>query len=311
MGIAASAEKSFFIRILTLLLVLLAGIFVTYLLYFLVLGFQVGFSLEELGRKVSDTVLNVSQMRIIQFLQSFCIFLFPPLILSRIYREDSKDFLSLWKPNVKEALMAMLSIIVSIPLLNVLVAWNAGMHLPAALQDMENWMRVQEDAATRVTEMLMAGTTVSDLLLNLLLVGVLAGLGEELFFRGLVLRIFTDALKPKTDGGTPAWVMHVSIWTVAIFFSAVHMQFFGFIPRLLLGAWLGYLLWWTGSIWVPALAHFTNNAFSTFAIYGQNKGLLTENPDRLGLDNTWWLSVISFVLLTGFVLYFSKSRKKI
>jgi membrane protease YdiL (CAAX protease family) len=111
-------------------------------------------------------------------------------------------------------------------------------------------------------------------------------------------------------GKKPAWTMHVTIWTVAVLFSAIHLQFFGFVPRLLLGAWFGYLLWWTGSIWVPVLAHFTNNALSTLATYSLNKGLLSENPDGIGLGETWWLCLISIFLLTG-CAYSLKAGKRI
>jgi len=101
----------------------------------------------------------------------------------------------------------------------------------------------------------------------------------------------------------------VSIWTIAIVFSAIHMQFFGFFPRMIIGAWFGYLLWWTGSIWVPVLAHFTNNAISTVTVFEQNRGVLTDNPDRWGMDSTWWLSLISFVLIVGTTRYFMMLKK--
>jgi uncharacterized protein len=304
MEMASSNGKFFFIRIIKLLFVLLVSVFITYLLFFIVRFFQVGFDVEQLG--AADFVMGVGPMRILLFLQSFCLFLIPPLVLCWMYKEKATDFLSLHKPNLLPTLMGMLSILVMIPLLNVLVEWNTGLHLPDSLSKIESWMRQSENAAERVTDTLLAGTSPSDLIVNLLLLAVLAGLGEELFFRGLLQRIFTDALTPKSGSVLPNWVMHVSIWTVAFIFSAIHLQFFGFFPRLLLGAWFGYLLWWTGSIWVPMLAHFTNNALSTLTVFGQNRGILTENPDRFGLDKTWWLCLVSLVLMVSIVRYYLK-----
>lgn len=304
-----SALKTFLLRIMTLLFVLLCGLFATFMLYFIILLFQHGFNLEVIQSSLQEMMAEPSQIRIIQTLQSFCIFILPPFILCNLYGESSSRFLSLKLPNWKMALLGALSIVFMMPLLNVMVEWNEGLHLPEALQGVENWMRASEDAAKMVTERLLAGTSALDLILNLIIVAMLAGVGEELFFRGLLMRLFSDAIKPQADGHLKPWVMHVSIWTIAFVFSAIHMQFFGFFPRFIIGAWFGYLLWWTGSIWVPVLAHFTNNALSTLVVFGQNKGVLTDDPDRWGMDQTWWLSVISVMLVAGTVRYYAAFKK--
>jgi len=304
-----STLKTFFLRILSLLFVLLCGLFATFMLYFLVVLIQNGFNLEVISTSMSSMMSDPMQIRIVQTLQSFCIFILPPFVLCGIYGVPTGRFLSLKLPNWKPALMGMLSIVVLMPLLNAVVAWNAGLHLPDALHGVESWMRASENAAKVITDRLLAGTSALDLTLNLIIVAVLAGVGEELFFRGLLMRIVTDVLKTKPGSTQKPWVMHVSIWTIAILFSAIHIQFFGFFPRMIIGAWFGYLLWWTGSIWVPILAHFLNNALSTLTVFGQNKGMLTDNPDRWGLDQTWWLSLISLVLVAGTVRYFVKLKK--
>lgn len=309
MGNTPSPYKTFLLRLLTLAFVLLCGFFVTFLLYFGVLIFQNGLDIVAIENSLKSAALNVGQIRLLQTLQTFCIFILPPFLLCQWYAVERRHFLSLRRPNWKQALMGILSIVVMMPVLNVAVVWNAGLHLPAPLQGLEESMRASEDAAARVTDLLMSGTSATDLLLNLIVVAVLAGIGEELFFRGLLLRIVTDAFKTKDGSGWRPWVMHVSIWGVAIVFSAIHMQFFGFFPRMIIGAWFGYLLWWTGSIWVPVLAHFTNNALSTLTVFGQNKGLLADNPDRWGLDGTWWLSLVSIVLTVATIYWFKKEKR--
>ncbi len=311
MGNTPSALKTFLLRIMTLLFVLLCGLFATFMLYFLVALIQNGFKFEILSSSMSEMMSDPMQIRIVQTLNSFCIFILPPFVLCELYGVSSGRFLSLKLPNWKPALIGMLSIVSLMPLLNAVVAWNAGLHLPEFMQGVENWMRESENSAKIVTDKLLAGTSVSDLILNLIIVAVLAGVGEELFFRGLLMRIFTDVLKTKPDSAFKPWVMHVSIWTIAILFSAIHMQFFGFFPRMLIGAWFGYLLWWTGSIWVPVLAHFFNNALSTLTVFGQNKGVLTDDPDRWGLDQTWWLSLISLVLVSLTIRYFVLLKKNV
>jgi membrane protease YdiL (CAAX protease family) len=306
---APSAIKTFLLRILSLVFVLMCGLFATFMLYFLVVLFQNGFNLEVISKSMSSMLSEPSQIRIVQTIQSFCIFILPPFVLCKLYGVPTSRFLSLKLPGWKPALMGMLSIVVLMPLLNAVVAWNQGLHLPDFMQGVESWMRESENSAKIVTDKLLAGTSLVDLFLNLIIVAVLAGIGEELFFRGLLMRILTDVLKKKLGSTMKPWVMHASIWTIAILFSAIHMQFFGFFPRMLIGAWFGYLLWWTGSIWVPVLAHFLNNALSTLTVFGQNKGVLTDAPDRWGLDQTWWLSLISLLLAAVTIRYFVALKK--
>jgi membrane protease YdiL (CAAX protease family) len=291
--------------------VLLCGLFVTFLLYFAVLLLHKDLDIASIEQNLKAFVMSAGQIRILQTLQTFCIFILPPFVLCQLYAVEHRHFLSLRLPGWREALMGILSMVVWMPLLNVLVAWNAGLHLPEAFQGLEQSMRASEDAAAVITDRLMAGTTAIDLGLNLFVVAVLAGIGEELFFRGLLLRMLTDAFKSKDGHGLKPWARHLSIWVIAIVFSAIHNQFFGFFPRMILGAWFGYLLWFTGSIWVPVLAHFTNNALSTLVVFAQNKGMLTDDPDRWGMDRTWWLGIVSLLLFSGSVYYlFALYRKR-
>lgn len=291
---------------MVLLMVLLAGVIATYLLFFLFQFILVGFNLEALAKSTLHLTEDLAQVQRLQILQSFCIFILPPIWLSYLYKSNPSTLLSLSIWDTKKVLMGMLSILFLIPLLNVLIAWNEGIHLPESMKGMEEWIRMKEDAAAQITTLMMSGTTLKDLLMNLLMVAVLAGIGEELFFRGLLLKIVIDALKPKKKLSTNQRYIHLAIWIVAILFSSIHMQFFGFVPRLLLGAWFGYLLWWTGSIWVPILAHFMNNALSTVAMWADHKGFDQKEIDTLGMGNTWWLSIFSLIALYLMVRYFSK-----
>ena len=300
-------ETSFLYRIFMFLLILTAGLIATYVLFLSVVFALSDFNMTLFNEQLPRFNVNVNLLRIMQTLQSLFVFIIPPFILSRLYKENSADFLHLKKPGFKPALIGTLSIVLMMPLINVLVQWNAGMHLPGSLQGVESWMRASEDAAEAVTKVLLQGTTGYDLVINLIIVGLLAGVGEEFLFRGVLQSLFTKELG-KGSGKNPDWVMHTAIWVVAFLFSAIHLQFYGFIPRLLLGVWFGYLLWWTGSIWVPVLAHFANNALSTIVVFLQNKGLMSQDPDRLGLDDTWWLCLVSVFLLAGCVFYLKQAK---
>jgi len=92
---------------------------------------------------------------------------------------------------------------------------------------------------------------------NLFVVAFMAGLSEEIFFRGFIQRLF---IENKLNH-------HLAIWFTAILFSAIHLQFFGFVPRVLLGAVLGYLYFYSGNLWLSIIAHTVNNGFAVVMAY--------------------------------------------
>lgn len=302
-------ETSFAYRIFLLLAILVSGLVLTYALFMSVIFAVSGFNMALFSEQLSGFAGSVNLLRLMQTIQSFCIFIIPPIILARLYKERVIDFLHLKKPGGISVFLGMVSIIIMMPLINMLVQWNAGMHLPGFLQGVETWMRNSENSAEKVTQTILQGSAWYDLTISLVIVALLAGIGEEFFFRGLLMSLFSKEIKSRS-GKNPDWVMHLTIWLVAFLFSAIHMQFYGFIPRFLLGAWFGYLLWWSGSIWVPVMAHFTNNAFSTIAVFSKSNGLITKNPDQIGLGDTWWLCLISVVLLCGCAFILKRVKKR-
>lgn len=301
-------EMSIIYRLFLFLVVLTCGLILTYVSFMAIVFMLSGFDSGMLNERMAGWNASVSLLRIMQTLQSFLVFILPPFILTRLYKENPKTFLHLKKPALTPTVIGMLSIVFMVPLINALVSWNAGLHLPNSLQGLEAWMIESEKNAENITKLMMRGTSGLDLAINLLIIGAMAGLGEEFLFRGLLQSLFLKEIGPTT-GKKPNWAMHTTIWITAFLFSAIHLQFYGFIPRMLLGAWFGYLLWWTGSIWVPVLAHFTNNAISTMTAYSQNKGFITGDPDQLGLNNTWWLCLFSVVMLAACIFYLKQGKK--
>jgi membrane protease YdiL (CAAX protease family) len=164
---------------------------------------------------------------------------------------------------------------------------------------LEGMFKPLEERAGQMTERMMQMPNVSDLFLNLLLFAALPAVGEELAFRGIVQSQMAKATKN----------IHLSIWITAIVFSAIHMQFYGFLPRLMLGAIFGYLLIWSGTIWAPILAHFTNNALAVVTYYYiQHDPSFTDGQ----LENqaaSPLITVISIVIFVGFLMIFTRYSK--
>ena len=136
------------------------------------------------------------------------------------------------------------------PLMSLVAEWNMQMTLPEGLKSIEEWMYQQETNMNQLMARVIMVDRIDLLLLNLLAIAILPAIGEEFFFRGALQHIFKRIFHNE----------YVAIWVVAIIFSAIHVQFYGFFPRMLLGVFFGYMLVWTRNIWVPIVAHFVNNA---------------------------------------------------
>ncbi len=138
-----------------------------------------------------------------------------------------------------------------------LVEWNMNLNFPEFLKGFESWAREAEDKTAQLTKVMTSFESVGDLVLGLIVIALLPAIGEELVFRGMFQNEFF-----RGTGN-----IHLSIWVSAIIFSAIHFQFYGFVPRLLLGALFGYLYYWSGTLLIPMFAHFFNNAFGVIMIY--------------------------------------------
>ena len=234
-------------------------------------------------------------MKWLQLLQSVATFLLPALAGAYLWSNTPMQWLHLdSKPSWQEALAAVVVMLLAIPGINLLSAWNQQMVLPEWMSGIEQWMRMQEDAAAQLTEQFLRVDTVGGLLVNIGLMALLPAVGEELTFRGVVQGMFTRN-------------KHVAIWATAAIFSFVHMQFYGFLPRMLLGAMFGYMLWWTGSLWVPMLMHFVNNCAAVVVAYLAYNHLeegRAEMLDTIGTEDTILLGVFSIcIVLIMMVMY--------
>ena len=212
----------------------------------------------------TDITQNAGLMRFVQLVTSICTFLLPSLAMAWTCGTNPTAYLSLRKvANGEVWLLTLLSMFLLSPAINLLGLLNQQMELPAFMAPIEHWMRTQEDLAERLTLKLLSNDSPWTLLANLLVIAGAAGVTEEFLFRGALQRVI----------GRWTANPHTVIWIAAALFSAFHIQFYGFLPRMLLGAYFGYLLYWGKSIWIPVFAHFCNNAF---AVIGMSSESLKE-----------------------------------
>ena len=248
---------------------------------------------------IFEQPLSVTALKWVQFLQSTAMFLLPPLCVAYLWSEQPLKWLKVSEfQSFKFSGIAILLMLVALPAINLLSYWNQQMSLPAFLEPLEQWMKTSEESAKVLTEQFMQATTFGGLIINLLLMAVLPALGEELTFRGVLMNFFE--VKGKR--------VHLAIWCTAILFSAIHLQFYGFVPRMLMGALFGYMLVWTGSLWIPILMHFTNNAAAVLLYFvSLRAGWDMEKMDAIGTNDTLWLGVVSMVITIAGIYAFRRS----
>jgi membrane protease YdiL (CAAX protease family) len=291
-----SAERHPVIPFLQLLMLILGGT-----LLFTCLAIVAGFlfygagdmtQFQELLRSVGDNQSGL--LKFIQMASSIGTFIVPALLFAKMQSTNTAEYLQADRPPSAPLMLVSIALMFSIvPLIEWTITINQHMHLPEFLDGVETWMRKKEDELEILTKQLLMMTSFSDLLINLLMIAVLPAIGEELIFRGCFQKIFSR------------WAnsYHWGIWLAAILFSAIHVQFYGFLPRMLLGALFGYLFVWGRSIWLPIVAHFINNATTVIAAFiyqikGKSLDTLDE-PSPYG----WPVYVLS-AALTGYLLWF-------
>ena len=246
------ADKSALFQLYILLLLVLGGLILASFITTIPLLLLQGIDGSQKG-----IAFDPSLMRISQFISAVGTFLLPACFFAWLCSNQPKRYLSIGKlPTLEVLALTFLSMFLINPAISLTGLLNQQMELPSFMEGIEHWMRTQEDEAERLTLLLLSEKGIGALLANLLVVALTAGITEEFLFRGAFQRI----LERWTSN--PHWV----IWIAACLFSAFHMQFYGFLPRMLLGAYFGYLLYWSRNIWIPVFAHFTNNAFAVICI---------------------------------------------
>ena len=232
-------------------------------------------------------------------------FIVPALAaMAILYRRPLRAMCLDRAPSMRAILVVLAFAVVSLPAMNWLVNVNEAMSLPSWMSGIEQAMRAMEDSAADATEQLLDIHTLWQLISTVFVVGLMAGLSEEMLFRGAMQQTIEDSRLNA----------HAAVWITAILFSAFHMQFFGFVPRLVLGLWLGYLLVWTRSLWVPIIAHTLNNSTVVIFSYLANKGIVAEDfGDNLGLPAEGafpWLAVLSLVVSIALAVWASRNLTK-
>jgi membrane protease YdiL (CAAX protease family) len=267
-----------FPRLLVILGLVIGGMLLTALVSIFFL-FIAGIPVADMMNINKEGMEHMSSavVRILIAIQHICLFILPALVFGLVYyrRLFFRGFNLNVNPGWTLATLGIFFLLAAYPLVNLSFHLNDAMPLPA-------WAGELENEAAETLEKILEMNSPLIFILNLLIISILPGIGEELIFRGIVQKHVGGFLQSPV----------VAIWISALIFSAIHMQFEGFLPRVALGAALGYLYYWTNNLWVPIIAHAFNNGIQVVLIYAA--GMDVASFEQEGIDQIpWWLIVLS------------------
>lgn len=291
-------------------LLLLIALVVASMLFCLMIGILIAvpFWGNDVMSKMS-MIENSTEPSIIALAKYFQIvsqigtFMIPVIIFALLDGRKISPYLRLnVKPGFIIIVLSGFAILFAAPLINYISELNMQMKLPTSLSGVEQWMRSSEDKAGELTELFLNVNTLWGFLLNILMIGIIPAIGEEFLFRGVVQPLFHKWTRN----------IHIAVIISAFFFSAIHMQFYGFIPRFLMGMLLGYSFAWTGSLWIPIFLHFVNNSAAVFVSYLFHMGYIGNDYETIGTGEKAAFPVILSLVLTAAAVFlmYSISQKK-
>ena len=294
--IGARPERHPVINLIVILLMVGLGFIIVgpIIGFFIALPFYDG-SMIELAEAIQDPLQNPDikiPLYIIQGCATFVGLIVAPAVFLTREQRSLADFFNMRGIALAPVVTTASVVIIFMAVNSVLIEWNAEVDFPAYADGFEEWAREREDTAAELTAFLTKLSSPGELLLALLIIAVLPAVGEEIVFRGLI--------QNELHRGTHN--VHVAIWVAAVLFSAIHMQFYGFLPRLLLGALFGYLYYWSGNLVLAIIAHFVNNAVSVLALYFYQRGALSFDVESQ--ESAPMGVVIPSALVTAGLLYY-------
>lgn len=218
--------------------------------------------------------IDRNALLIVSALQNILAFAAPTIAVAWLVSAKPWDWCGLSRQATPISLFGMLIILVlAMPAMNQIIFWNEHFQFPDSASAIEQTLRKMESDAAAFTDRILDVESVGAMIVNVLIVGCLTGLCEELFFRAGLQKILSERLN-----------IHIAVWVSAFVFSVMHFQFFGFLPRLLLGAFFGYLYAASGSVWLNGAAHALNNSIVVVTVWLSHRMNFSMEPEMWGAE---------------------------
>lgn len=284
-----------FVQILIFLALIVGCMVVASVLGVVVASIFYGFGIP------ANALDQAAYYRILQSFGSVGTFMLPPLFFSYLSERKWFSYNRMNKaPGYTMSNIVIVMSLVLLPIVWILADWNEGWKLPEALAGLDEWMRRMDEQNSELVKLMSRDSRIGILLINIFVMAMLPAVGEELMFRGTVQPFLQKWTK------SPHW----AIWITAFIFSAIHFQISGFIPRMLIGAYLGYLCYWSGSLWLPILAHFMHNSMSILSDFIMlRRGFDVDNLNYTDIHGWKYILGVAIILAIGGIYLLWKNRR--
>ncbi len=280
-----------------LLIVILACLISSYLFGAVACKLIYGISFFSSSQQVFDPSNKqlIEAMKTMQLFNALGTFVLPPFLFLHFRGSAALTYLKLDKSISKTSVFRVfIMALFMIPIANYLGALNESIPLPEFL----NFLKIAEEQTLLLTEQFLIMNSLSDLFLMIIIMGVVAAVGEELLFRGLLQRLFQDWSGNK----------HLAVWLTALLFSVIHMQYHAVLPRFFLGAFIGYVFVYSGSLRTSIYLHFFYNTSLVLLTYCIQHKMVPSSWESIGTSN-FSMFILSLVLIYGFSYsWFTKNK---
>lgn len=268
------------------------------LIFILLLIFGLAFSsvLGALFMLSGDGMNDITNIQIGQVISQVFGFMLPPILYVMLVKEKPFNYLGFKKLQLW-SLLGIVAIFTIIPFLTMVAEWNDNISLPESMAVLEQKLRYIQELANETTERFM---TEGSLFSGLIIVAALAAISEELLFRSVIQKAFVKICKNA----------HVGIIITAIVFSAFHGDFFGFVPRFILGLMLGYMFYLSGSIFPSMLMHFANNGTIVILYYLNTRGFINIDVENFGSTDNVLVIALSLIVTVAIFIACNRLRLK-
>ncbi|MEC5147883.1 type II CAAX endopeptidase family protein [Chitinophaga sp. 212800010-3] len=234
-----------------------------------------GQSLEALQNGALVNPNFIGYLKITQFFYSIVAFFVPAALFAYLWQPYPMTYLGL-KPAPKgiQVVLALVAIYGCLIIASPLGEWNKTWPVPDAVKD-------AAALAEKLLEVFLKMPTITDLLINLVLIAIVPAIAEEFFFRGVLQRLLIKATRN-------VWI---GVFIASVIFSAIHGDILGFMPRLLLGIGLGAIYVFSGNLWLAIYAHILVNGMQVLMLYLFQHGMLKEDPAKDGTVEWYYVAL--------------------
>lgn len=285
---STTTKENHWFNLMMIVIYTLIGMFVAQFIGLILILPFFGFDLTTAMLKLTDTSTADARLPllIVQGVTAMGAFVIAPYLFLRRYKPYGVGKLISVDKEILLPVILVFGITISFMFVNSLfIEWNKGIDFPDFMSAFEEYAKEQESNLEKLTIYLTTFDNTFQFILGILIISVIPAFGEELLFRGVIQNELQLATKN----------IHLAIWLSAFAFGLFHFQFYGLVPRMLLGVLFGYLYYWSGSLLYAIIGHFINNGFTLVMLYLFQLGII--DYDIQATESTPLSTVIIFFII--------------